>query len=95
MFEIGASLAAARRARGLGMRDAERLTCMRSKYLTALEEGRFDELPGRTYARAFLRTYPLVYISDTAVRPSVALHELSYTTWITNASSSSPRPKPW
>jgi len=57
MFEIGASLAAARRARGLGMRDAERLTCMRSKYLTALEEGRFDELPGRTYARAFLRTY--------------------------------------
>lgn len=30
---------------------------MRSKYLTALEEERFDELPGRTYARAFLRTY--------------------------------------
>src|SRR5437764_14283865 len=57
MFEIGASLAAARRARGLGMRDAERLTCMRSKYLAALEEDRFDELPGRTYARAFLRTY--------------------------------------
>jgi helix-turn-helix protein len=57
MFEIGASLAAARRARGLGVRDAERLTCMRAKYLTALEEDRFDELPGRTYARAFLRTY--------------------------------------
>src|SRR5690348_13886865 len=57
MFDIGASLAAARRARGLGVRDAERLTCMRAKYLTALEEGRFDELPGRTYARAFLRTY--------------------------------------
>jgi cytoskeleton protein RodZ len=57
MFEIGASLAAARRARGLGLRDAEELTCMRAKYLTALEEGRFEELPGRTYARAFLRTY--------------------------------------
>lgn len=57
MFEIGASLAAARRARGLGLRDAERITCMRAKYLTALEEDRFDELPGRTYARAFLRTY--------------------------------------
>jgi hypothetical protein len=57
MFEIGASLAAARRARGLGLRDAEQLTCMRAKYLTALEEDRFDELPGRTYARAFLRTY--------------------------------------
>ena len=57
MFDIGASLAAARRARGLGVRDAERLTCMRAKYLTALEEDRFEELPGRTYARAFLRTY--------------------------------------
>jgi cytoskeleton protein RodZ len=57
MFEIGASLAAARRARGLAMRDAEQLTCMRAKYLTALEEERFEELPGRTYARAFLRSY--------------------------------------
>jgi hypothetical protein len=57
MFEIGANLAAARRARGLDVRDAEQLTCMRAKYLTALEEERFDELPGRTYARAFLRTY--------------------------------------
>jgi hypothetical protein len=57
MFEIGASLAAARRARGLGVRDAERLTCMRARYLIALEEDRFDQLPGRAYARAFLRTY--------------------------------------
>jgi hypothetical protein len=39
------------------MRDAEQLTCMRAKYLAALEDDRFDELPGRTYARAFLRTY--------------------------------------
>jgi cytoskeleton protein RodZ len=57
MFEIGASLAAARRARGLDLRDAEQLTCMRAKYLTALEEDRFEALPGRAYARAFLRTY--------------------------------------
>jgi hypothetical protein len=57
MFEIGSSLAAARRARGLDLRAAERLTCMRAKYLAALEEDAFDELPGRAYARAFLRTY--------------------------------------
>jgi hypothetical protein len=57
MFEIGASLAEARRARGLAVHDAEQLTCMRAKYLTALEEERFDALPGRAYARAFLRTY--------------------------------------
>lgn len=30
---------------------------MRAKYLTALEDDRFDDLPGRTYTRAFLRTY--------------------------------------
>lgn len=30
---------------------------MRGKHLVALEEDRFDELPGRTYARAFLRSY--------------------------------------
>lgn len=57
MIPIGATLAAARQARGLELRDAERLTCMRAKYLTALEDDRFDDLPGRTYTRAFLRTY--------------------------------------
>jgi len=30
---------------------------MRLRYLQALEQDRFDDLPGRTYARAFLRTY--------------------------------------
>jgi len=57
VIDIGASLAAARRARGLDLRGAEQLTCMRGRYLSALEEDRFDDLPGRTYARAFLRTY--------------------------------------
>jgi Helix-turn-helix domain len=57
VIDIGASLAAARRARGLDLRGAEELTCMRARYLTALEEERFDDLPGHTYARAFLRTY--------------------------------------
>ena len=57
MFPIGVTLAAAREARGLDLRAAERLTCMRARYLTALEADRFDDLPGRTYARAFLRTY--------------------------------------
>ena len=37
--------------------DAERLTCVRGKYLAALEQNDCDALPGRTYARAFLRTY--------------------------------------
>lgn len=57
MFDVGASLAAARETRGLSLADAERLTCIRSRYLAALERSDFDALPGRTYARAFLRTY--------------------------------------
>jgi cytoskeletal protein RodZ len=39
------------------LRDAEQLTCLRAKYLAALEEERYYDLPGRAYARAFLRTY--------------------------------------
>ena len=57
MFEIGASLAAARKGQALTIADAERLTLLRGKYLEALEADDFRALPGRTYARAFLRTY--------------------------------------
>jgi len=57
VFEIGGSLAAARQAQGLGLPEVEALTCIRAKYLAALEAERFAALPGRAYARAFLRTY--------------------------------------
>jgi cytoskeleton protein RodZ len=57
LFEIGASLAAARKGQSLTLADAERLTLLRGKYLQALEADDFGVLPGRTYARAFLRTY--------------------------------------
>jgi cytoskeleton protein RodZ len=57
LFEIGGSLAAARKGQRLTPTDVERLTCLRGKYLAALENDDFDALPGRVYARAFLRTY--------------------------------------
>jgi cytoskeletal protein RodZ len=57
LFEIGASLAAARKGQSLSIADAEHLTLLRGKYLEALEADDFGALPGRTYARAFLRTY--------------------------------------
>jgi cytoskeletal protein RodZ len=57
LFDIGASLTAARESQGLVLADAERLTRLRERYLRALEEDRFDVLPGRAYARAFLRSY--------------------------------------
>lgn len=57
MFEIGSSLREARLRQGLDLRDAETATKIRSKYLLALEEERFDQLPAETYIRGFLRTY--------------------------------------
>jgi cytoskeleton protein RodZ len=57
LFDIGGSLAAARKGQGLTLLDAEQLTCLRSRYLAALENDDFEQLPGRAYARAFLRTY--------------------------------------
>jgi cytoskeleton protein RodZ len=57
LFEIGSSLREARTRRGLALADVERDTHIRSRYLTALEEDRFDDLPGPAYAKGFLRTY--------------------------------------
>jgi cytoskeleton protein RodZ len=57
MFEIGSSLRAAREQRQLQLPQIERATRIRAKYLMALEEERFDVLPGTAYAKGFLRTY--------------------------------------
>lgn len=54
---LGDSLAEARLAQGLDLRDVERDTRIRAKYLSALEEERFEELPDDAYVRVFLRTY--------------------------------------
>jgi len=57
MFEIGSTLREARLRRGLDLGEAERGTKIRAKYLRALEEERFDILPGQTYVKGFLRSY--------------------------------------
>jgi cytoskeletal protein RodZ len=57
MFEIGSSLRQARQHRGLELADAERETHIRVRYLGALEDERFELLPGPAYVRGFLRTY--------------------------------------
>ena len=57
MFEIGSSLRAARMRQGLELSQAEHDTRIRAKYLRALEDERFDVLPGAAYTKGFLRTY--------------------------------------
>jgi hypothetical protein len=57
MLAIGMSVREARERRGLTIADVEKETRIRTKYLGALEAERFDALPARAYARAFLREY--------------------------------------
>jgi cytoskeleton protein RodZ len=57
MFEIGSSLREARERRGLSYTDVELGTKVRSRYIKALEDERFDILPGPTYTKGFLRAY--------------------------------------
>lgn len=57
MFEIGSSLRDARVRQGLDLPQLEADTKIRAKYLKALEEERFDLLPGDAYVKGFLRTY--------------------------------------
>jgi cytoskeleton protein RodZ len=57
VFEIGSSLRDARVRQGLDLLQLEEETKIRSKYLRALEEERFDLLPGDAYVKGFLRTY--------------------------------------
>jgi hypothetical protein len=57
VFEIGNSLREARLRQGIDYGRIEADTKIRGKYLKALEEERFDVLPGETYVKGFLRTY--------------------------------------
>lgn len=57
MFEIGSSLREARTRRGLELDAVQRALRIRRRYLEALENDRFDQLPGEVYARGFLREY--------------------------------------
>ena len=57
MFDIGSSLREARTRQGLDLNEMEFRTKVRAKYLRALEAEQFDQLPGHTYIKGFLRTY--------------------------------------
>ncbi|MFZ5900097.1 helix-turn-helix domain-containing protein [Desulforudis sp. 1088] len=54
---IGELLKAAREEKGLDLGMVEEETKIRKKYIKALEDEDFNVLPGRVYAKAFLRTY--------------------------------------
>jgi len=57
VFEIGNSLREARLRQGLDFPELEQATKIRGKYLRALEQEEFEQLPGPTYVKGFLRSY--------------------------------------
>jgi Helix-turn-helix domain len=57
MGDVGAKLRDERERRGIGIDEIEAETRIRAKFLTALEEERYDALPGPAYVRAFVRDY--------------------------------------
>jgi Helix-turn-helix domain len=54
---VGQVLQAARTGRGLDLNEAERVTKIRVKFLRAMEEDRWEDLPAPVYARSFLASY--------------------------------------
>jgi cytoskeleton protein RodZ len=54
---IGQKLRQARTERGLELSEVERATKIRAKFLEAMEEDRWEELPAPVYARGFLDIY--------------------------------------
>jgi cytoskeleton protein RodZ len=54
---VGNKLHEARTRRSLSLQEAEEATKIRCRYLLAIENEDWDQLPGDTYARAFIRTY--------------------------------------
>lgn len=59
MATLGDMLREARETRGLTPDDVERATRIRARYVHALEEHQFHELPGDVYTRGFLRNYAI------------------------------------
>jgi len=55
--EMGAQIRVQRESLGLSIADVQERTKIRSKYLTAVEEGDDSISPGKAYFRAFLKTY--------------------------------------
>lgn len=57
MNEIGEILKEARIEQGYTLDDLQQTTKIQKRYLQAIEEGNIDILPGRFYARAFVKQY--------------------------------------
>lgn len=65
MTDIGRMLRSERIARGLEISEVARRTCISSRYLVAMEEGRFQSIPN-VYDKGYLKLYAKALELDTA-----------------------------
>ncbi|WP_099158165.1 helix-turn-helix domain-containing protein [Virgibacillus ndiopensis] len=56
-MEIGARLKEARLSKDISLESLQETTKIQKRYLLAIEEGNFQILPGKFYARAFIKEY--------------------------------------
>ncbi|WP_137597537.1 helix-turn-helix domain-containing protein [Paucilactobacillus kaifaensis] len=56
-IEVGKKLHDARVAKGMTLDDLQQATKIQKRYLIAIEDEKFDELPGDFYVRAFVKQY--------------------------------------
>lgn len=57
LTELGDKLKQARREKGLSLDDLQQVTKIQKRYLVAIEEGNYAVMPGKFYARAFIKQY--------------------------------------
>ncbi|WP_268517924.1 cell shape determination protein RodZ [Bacillus atrophaeus] len=57
MTELGIRLKEAREEKAMSLDDLQAVTKIQKRYLTALEEGNYDIIPGSFYVRAFIKQY--------------------------------------
>lgn len=63
-MQIGERLKEAREEKGLSLEDIQQKTKIQNRYLQAIEEDNLDDLPGKFYARAFIKEYALAVDLD-------------------------------
>ena len=59
MADIGDKLRSARKAKGMSIEDVEKITKIQRRYLTAIENNDFDQLPGDFMLEPLLDNLPM------------------------------------
>ena len=57
LTELGKKLKETREEKGMTLEDLQEITKIQKRYLLAIEQGRYEVIPGKFYVRAFIKQY--------------------------------------